>query len=162
MHGCRRGQGEGARWHRAIRKREDAEKGGQERPLAGTGGRPRTAAGGDKERWRDGIAPYRTRKGSHRWLLTRTLRAAIHGCRLGQEGGQGWPLAGTRREGAMASRHTGQKERTDGGWVMMETKKGGGLDGCPLSCYGVWMDFWWGEMWIWLGWMVGWGRPWRS
>ena len=22
------------------------------------------------------------------------------------------------------------------------------LDGCPLSVYWVWMDFWWGEMWI--------------
>ena len=22
------------------------------------------------------------------------------------------------------------------------------LDGCPLRVYWVWMDFWWGEMWI--------------
>ncbi len=79
MHGWRQGQGEGARRNRALRKREDAGKGGQGWPLAGTGGRPRTAAGGDKERGRDGIAPYGTRKGSHRWLLTRTLRAAKNG-----------------------------------------------------------------------------------
>ena len=66
MHGWRRGQGEGARRNRALRKREDAGEGGQGWPLTGTGGRPCTAAGGDKERGRDAIALYGT-EGEDGW-----------------------------------------------------------------------------------------------
>ena len=34
-------------------------------------------------------------------------------------------------------------------WMAVDGNgKRAALDGCPLRVYWVWMDFWWGEMWI--------------